>query len=320
MTSMETESAMEPVPHIPPVHESFDTDGSTKDYSAIHGNFIPLQSSEGLFLIPPRRTRSPRRLRSRSPRRRRQEPGVHLHLSLTDSQMDKLTSTFDKDETPQPKTHRRSGTVDGSCSGTTMHQIPSAVHRPPPPPPLPFNKVSQAVSVLANTQHSQSSFAHSARGRIENRQDSMAYASTEPLSSPTYTQVNTRSMSPSKFSRTANESTLASTAATSVADTSMNRRSLESRPATRGTTGETGNAGNGSSSAAHSPSKSHRQIFEDPEMTDASSSVYSMDELIRAMPHIHPLYVKRIAEMGSPSRTPGHSPEHSPSALQEYAA
>lgn len=58
------------------------------------GNFIPLQSSEGLFLIPPRRSRSPRRMRSRSPRRRRPEPGVHLHLSLTDSQMDKLTSTY----------------------------------------------------------------------------------------------------------------------------------------------------------------------------------------------------------------------------------
>lgn len=55
-------------------------------------------------------------------------------------------------------------------------------------------------------------------------------------------------------------------------------------------------------------------------MTDASSSVYSMEELIRAIPQIHPLHVKRIAEMGPRGRSPGQSPQLSPSTFQEYAA
>jgi len=39
-----------------------------------------------------KRLGSPSRARTRSPQRRNIDQGVHLHLSLTDSQMDKLTS------------------------------------------------------------------------------------------------------------------------------------------------------------------------------------------------------------------------------------
>lgn len=45
--------------------------------SPIRGNFIPVSSSLG----------------SRLPRRQR-DLGVHIHLSLTDSQMDRLTSAY----------------------------------------------------------------------------------------------------------------------------------------------------------------------------------------------------------------------------------
>lgn len=225
--------------------------------------------------------------------------------------------SFDKDETPQPKTHHRSGTLDETTSGVVMHQPPSGVHCPPPPPPLApsFSKIPRESSVSPNTPHPKSSFTYSASFRDhDTRQDSFAYTNTDPLSSPTQTHVSTRSMSPSKFPRAAKESISASTATTRTVDTGINQPGMVSRPTTCGNNGKMG------SSASPSPSKSHRRIFEDPEMTDASSSAYSMDELIRAMPHIHPLYVKRIAKMGPPSRTSGHSPEHSPTALQEYAA
>ncbi|ERS95012.1 hypothetical protein HMPREF1624_08501 [Sporothrix schenckii ATCC 58251] len=66
--------------------------------------------------------------------------------------------------------------------------------------------------------------------------------------------------------------------------------------------------------------QNQRQIPEEPDMTDASSSIYSMDDLIKAIPHIHPLYVKRIAEMGPPNRSPGLSPQHPSNTLQEYTA
>ncbi|EFW98692.1 hypothetical protein CMQ_4544 [Grosmannia clavigera kw1407] len=90
--SPEVEAPTSSPMQVPLSRSPYGSGVSSKNLSAIHGNFIPLQSSEGLFLVPPRRVKNPHRQRSHSPRRR-QDKGVHLHLSLTDSQMDKLTST-----------------------------------------------------------------------------------------------------------------------------------------------------------------------------------------------------------------------------------
>jgi len=66
--------------------------------SAIHGNFIPVSgpvSGPEAADSPSRHRRaSPVRVRPRPAQRRQAEQGVHLHLSLTDGQMDKLTTAY----------------------------------------------------------------------------------------------------------------------------------------------------------------------------------------------------------------------------------
>lgn len=51
--------------------------------TAIRGNFIPVS-----------RAASPSHQRAASPSRQRPDVGVHIHLNLTDSQMDQLASSY----------------------------------------------------------------------------------------------------------------------------------------------------------------------------------------------------------------------------------
>ncbi len=207
------------------------------------------------------------------------------------------------------------------------HQDLAAASSPPPPPPLlshpshpsTRSKMSQStfVSSEAHSSHTSAS-VHHARGRSHNnirhdvhpemRQDTALASAAINTCSPS-AQPHARSASPVKHWR--GHENMPSSASSTHIDT---------RSTMRGRDG----GGGRNSGRRSSPSRSRHQIFEDPEVTDASSSVYSMDELIRAIPHIHPLYVKRIAEMGSPGRSSGQStgpsPEISPTTLQEYTA
>ena len=62
--------------------------------SPIQGNFIPVSGVEASRSQSHRRQASLGRVRLRSPQRRPVDQGVHLHLSLTDEQLEKLASTF----------------------------------------------------------------------------------------------------------------------------------------------------------------------------------------------------------------------------------
>ncbi|KAL1903681.1 hypothetical protein Sste5346_000310 [Sporothrix stenoceras] len=293
---------------------------SSIDTEPMMGNFIPMSSAEGLFLVPPSHPRSPRRLRSRSPRRRRKEPGVHLHLSLTDSQMDKLTS-ITKEDASRAKTHRRSGTIDGcdlSMASMQHHQsVTDELPMPPlPPGPIPAfpprGKVASPASASSEEQHLDGPYVHHTRGRShnENHKDTYGYASTAPYSPPTRSDI--RASSPGKKLHIQESISTPATSTHATVESNMGRHSSESGPSMHYHSEGSGRP--------QPPPQNRQQVIEEPGMTDASSSTYSMDELIKAIPHIHPLYVKRIAEMASPNRSPGLSPEHPPSPLLEYTA
>lgn len=228
-----------------------------------------------------------------------------------------------KEDGSRPKAHRRSGTADGCDIGLTStqhYQSTTDDLSPPLPPPPPISvsavpsrgKMSSSASASSEGQNSSSAFSHLTRGRghNDNRQDTCGYASTAPFSSPTHSNV--RASSPSKNSRGQESMSTPVTSTHATVESNMKRCSIESGPAAH--------CRDESGGQPQFPSQYRHQIFEDPDMTDASSSIYSMDELIKAIPHIHPLYVKRIAEMGSPSRSPGLSPEQSPTTLHEYTA
>ncbi|KAI3398174.1 hypothetical protein diail_9796 [Diaporthe ilicicola] len=79
--------------------------------TAIRGNFIPVSGPLG-------------RAASASPSRQCPDAGVHIHLSLTDSQMDRLASSLPGHESPGKRHRRRQNGSDG----TEMIQIGISPH------------------------------------------------------------------------------------------------------------------------------------------------------------------------------------------------
>ena len=223
-----------------------------------------------------------------------------------------------KEDGGRAKTHRRSGTVDGSSMGRNpaqSQQWANDSRSTPPQPPVPSLPGHETKVTLPSTSpteiHGSDDYSNHHRGRSHNgnRQDAYGPAPTDPFSASLHS--TSQSSSPSKHSRAQGSMSTLATSVHIAADGRMKQRDAELRTTTRESdSGDTNKF----------PSRSSRHIFEDPDMTDTSSSVYSMDELIRAIPQIHPLYVRRIAEMGSPGRSPAMSPQPSPNTLQEYTA
>lgn len=201
----------------------------------------------------------------------------------------------------------------------SMQHHQSVMDELPPPPPTisvpalpPRGKVASPASASSEEQNLDRPYVHHTRGRShnDNYKDTYGYASTAPFSPPAHSDI--RASSPGKNSHVQESISTPATSIHAAMESNMGRKSTESGPSVHYHSEGSGRL--------PLPPRNRQQVFEEPGMTDASSSTYSMDELIKAIPHIHPLYVKRIAEMTSPNRSPGLSPEHPPSPLQEYTA
>ncbi|CAK7264926.1 hypothetical protein SEPCBS119000_001242 [Sporothrix epigloea] len=201
-----------------------------------------------------------------------------------------------KEDSGNSKSHRRSSTLDSyaikyDCVQAQQSNINSTSPSPPPPlPALPGNAKTQPLTSAPSKAQVSGEDAPHLRGRRQNGigQDQYEYAHTDSFSSSV--RSNGRSLSPGKLSRAPGSM---STLATSLHPTTQGSAEYRST-----------NGSRACDPRSPSPSRSYHRILEDPDMTDASSSVYSMEELIKAIPQIHPLYVKRIAGMGSPGKSP----------------